>query len=51
MKLTTAYAFVWISISVAVSIAVLITKTAEPLWAFVIPALLSFSIDDERKSK
>ncbi|WP_176215154.1 hypothetical protein [Cytobacillus gottheilii] len=43
MKATTAYAFVWISTGLAVTAAVWVTKSASPLWALLIPTLISFS--------
>jgi hypothetical protein len=48
MKMTTAYGLVWISIGLAVSVAVFVTKSASPLWAFLIPACISFSHNDDK---
>jgi hypothetical protein len=42
MKWSTAWAFVWISCALAISTAIYITKSANPLWALLIPACISF---------
>lgn len=43
MKGPTAYAFIWISTALAVSVAIIITENIGALWAFFIPALVSYS--------
>jgi hypothetical protein len=42
MKGTTAYAFIWISCAVAISTAIIVTGKLMPLWALLIPAMISF---------
>ena len=44
-----AYSMMWISVSLAVSVAVYITKSAAPLWTFLIPAMIRVSSDDNKK--
>lgn len=46
MKGTTAYALTWISVAIGVSVAIFVTKSASPLWAFLIPACIDFISDD-----
>ena len=46
MKFYTAYALVWISVAIGVSVAVYTTKSASPLWTFLIPACISYSTKD-----
>jgi hypothetical protein len=41
MKFTTAYAIIWISCSIAISIGIIVSKSLMPLWAFLIPTLIS----------
>lgn len=43
MKATTAYAFIWISVAFAISTAIIVTGSIMPLWALLIPTLVSFS--------
>lgn len=43
MKATTAYAFVWGMVAVAASVGIIVTGSLMPLWAFLIPAGISFS--------
>lgn len=47
MKMTTAYALAWISVAAGVSVAVYITKSAAPLWTFLIPACIGFSSESK----
>jgi hypothetical protein len=46
MKITTAYAFIWISCAIAISTAVIVTHRLSPLWALLIPAMISFKSSD-----
>lgn len=41
MKVTTAYAFIWISCAVVISTAIIVTGKLIPLWALLIPAMIS----------
>jgi hypothetical protein len=43
MNIAIAYALIWISVSVAISVGILVTGSLMPLWAFVLPALISVS--------
>lgn len=47
MKTTTAYAITWISTAMAVSTAIVVTGRLVPLWALLIPAMISMSSDDK----
>lgn len=47
MKGNTAYAFTWISVAVAVSVAIFVTKDASALWAFLLPAMISYSSSEK----
>ena len=38
-----AYACVWIATSASVGIGILVTKSLTPLWAMIIPAMVSVS--------
>jgi hypothetical protein len=41
MKATTAYALAWVSCAAAVCTAIAVTHSLAPLWAMLIPALVS----------
>ncbi len=43
-----AYAFCWISVSFAVAVGIYYTKNPNCLWAFLIPACISFSTRDKK---
>lgn len=43
MKVTTAYALVWVSCAVAVSVGIVVTGSMAPLFALIIPACMSVS--------
>lgn len=49
MKMTTAYAIVWIACSIAISTGIIVTENLTPLWALLIPAMISFSTDDKKE--
>jgi hypothetical protein len=49
MKITTAYAFIWISVAIAISVGVYVSKSATPLWALLIPACISVSSGDKEE--
>lgn len=38
------YAAIWISVGVAVSVGIYVTKSADCLWAFLIPLLVNIRI-------
>ena len=42
MKMTTAYAMIWISVAIAVSVGIVVTGSLEGLWAFLIPAMITW---------
>lgn len=43
-----AYAMAWLSTGIATGIAVYVTKSAVPLWAFLIPAMISINKKDDK---
>jgi len=45
MKMTTAYAATWVCTALAVSTAIVVTGRLVPLWALLIPAMISWSAD------
>lgn len=45
-RLHLAYAAAWLSCAIGVTTAIIITKSAVPLWAFLLPAMLSVSEKD-----
>ncbi len=47
MKITTAYALIWIAVSVGVSVGIIVTKSLAPLWTFIIPALIRVNSEGE----
>jgi hypothetical protein len=49
LKITTAYAFIWISCSAAISTAIVVTGELAPLWALLIPAMMRIENDKETK--
>ena len=42
-----AYGMMWCGVSAAVALAVYVTGTGAPLWALLIPALISFKAKDD----
>ncbi|WP_158081709.1 hypothetical protein [Paenibacillus selenitireducens] len=50
MKMTTAYAFIWISCSTAITAGIVVTGSLAPLWALLIPAMISVSARTEDES-
>ena len=44
-----AYSMMWISVSLAVSVAVYTTKSAAPLWTFLIPAMIGVKSDNNKQ--
>lgn len=47
MKITTTYALVWISCSAAVIAGIIVMKSLTPLWALLIPTLVSMKTGEE----
>lgn len=43
MKATTAYATIWLSVAAAVSVGIIVTGTLMPLWALIIPLMVSLT--------
>lgn len=46
-----AYGLAWLSTGIAVSVAIWITKSATPLWAMLIPALISITSTGKNSNK
>jgi hypothetical protein len=44
-------AIVWVSVTVAVSVGIVITQSATPLWALIIPACISYSSKPNEKEE
>ena len=42
------YGLIWVSVSVAVTTGIIVTHSLWPLWAFLIPACISFNDVKER---
>ena len=42
MRATTAYAIAWMSVAAAASVGIITTESLMPLWAFLIPASISY---------
>ena len=42
-----AYAACWIATAISIIVAMLITRSAVPLWALFIPAMITFRSKDE----
>jgi len=47
MKVTTAYATIWLSCSLAITAGILITGSLTPLWFLLIPAFISVSSEEK----
>ncbi|MFS1518593.1 hypothetical protein V1503_19330 [Bacillus sp. SCS-151] len=47
MKASTAYAMSWIATVLAVSVGIIITKSAIPLWALIIPLFIRGEFSSE----
>ena len=45
-KIFFAYAIIWVAVSAAIIAGLLITQNANCLWAFLIPALISFKSEN-----
>lgn len=48
MKITTAWAIVWIAVSAAVIAGIWITRSSACLWAFLLPAMVRISTGSEK---
>ncbi|WP_179107148.1 hypothetical protein [Sediminibacillus massiliensis] len=51
MKDSTAQALIWLACSIVITTGIIVTGKLSPLWALLIPTLVSFSSSGEREKK